>query len=111
RISLDNEDEGSVKIFHEPDETCFVGIERSNSGAYLFMTTRSHTTSEVYYLRADQPRDEFHMLQARQPWVEYYVTHHGDHFLIRTNEGAQNFRLMAAPITNPAKENWREVVP
>jgi len=31
--------------------------------------------------------------------------------LILTNDGAQNFRLMAAPVANPGRAHWTEVVP
>src|SRR4029077_12743166 len=32
-------------------------------------------------------------------------------FLILTNDGARNFRLMAAPVSSPGRASWTEVVP
>ncbi|OYX10973.1 MAG: oligopeptidase B, partial [Algoriphagus sp. 32-45-6] len=51
------------------------------------------------------------MLQRRIPQLEYAADHYGDHFYIRTNDQAQNFKLVKAPITNPSKENWEDVIP
>jgi oligopeptidase B len=50
------------------------------------------------------------MLPRRQG-VEYDATHGDDHFYIRTNEGAKNFRLMRTKVTNPSAESWEEVIP
>jgi oligopeptidase B len=38
------------------------------------------------------------------------VEHYGDHFLIRTNYQAKNFRLMKTPIDKTGKEHWQEVI-
>jgi len=38
------------------------------------------------------------------------VEHHGDHFFIVTNDKAKNFKLMRAPVSDPGKKNWREVI-
>jgi oligopeptidase B len=51
------------------------------------------------------------MLQARIPHLEYAADHFGDFFYIRTNDQAQNFKLVKVPITTPTKENWIEVIP
>jgi len=43
---------------------------------------------------------------------EYYVDHHTDRFYIRTNEGgAKNFKLVTAPVNDPARKNWKELMP
>src|SRR5205807_9544059 len=42
--------------------------------------------------------------------TEYDVTHHGDSWFIRTNDGAKTFRVIEAPVKNPAKANWKEVL-
>jgi oligopeptidase B len=43
--------------------------------------------------------------------VEYYPDHHGDQFLIRTNDKGRTFRLVTTPVSAPGKENWKEMVP
>jgi oligopeptidase B len=99
-------------VYEEKDEMFGIGVERSRSRGYLFLTSASHTTSEVRYLPADKPADAWHVLLPRESGHEYYVDHHGDKFYIRTNEkGARNFKLVAAPAADPRRENWKEVIP
>lgn len=99
-------------VYHETDDAFMLEIDRTRSGGYLFMNLHSATTSEVHYLPADQPAGEFRVVHPRQHWMEYYLEHAGgDRFLIRTNEDALNFKLMEAPVSDPAKVNWREILP
>ena len=102
-------DEGVV--LHEPDDSYNLEVSRTRSGAYIVCTAKSHTTTEVSVLPADRPDSEPQLIEPRRHWIEYYVEHHGDQFLIRTNEDAENFRLMAAPVAAPGRKQWREIVP
>jgi oligopeptidase B len=110
-------------IYEEHDERFRIGIERTRSGAFLLLTTASHTTSEVHYLRADQPAAEFRIVAAREDTHEYYVDHHpgpddaatdaqrGGTFFIRTNSLGRTFRLMTVPVEDPRRKFWGELVP
>lgn len=100
-----------VLVFQEEDESFGVGIERSHSGDYIFMETSSHSTSEVHFLPANQPTAEFQVIHPRQHWMEYYVEHHGNRFLIRCNEDAENFKVMETPVDKPSKGNWTTIIP
>jgi len=97
-------------VYQEDDGRFSVSLVRSHSDAYLFIDSSSSVTGETLYLNADRPRDAFTVLLPRQQEVEYDAYHHGNHFYIRTNEGAKNFRLMRTPLTAPSKENWEEVI-
>src|SRR5262249_387519 len=91
--------EPTTLLFEEDDERFRIDIERSRSGDYLFLVTNSHTTSEAYYLRADNPTGEFKLIAPREDNHEYYAEHHssfadqGDVFLLRTNSFGRTFRL------------------
>lgn len=104
-------------VYEEHDERFRIGVERTRSGAYLLLTTASHTTSEVHYLRADQPNGEFRIVAAREDTHEYYVDHHpgtdaqrGGSFFIRTNSLGRTFRLMTVPVEDPRRKFWRELI-
>ncbi len=103
--------QADVVVFHEPDEKFNLIIHRARSGQYLFLTARSHTTSDVRWLPANQPQGEFTLLAERRPWREYYMEHHSDVFLVRSNHTGVNFAVYTAPITNPGEENWHEILP
>ena len=75
------------------------------------MESEQTLSTEVRVLDADAPKIDPRLLQRREPDHEYHVAHQGDRWLIRTNLEASNFRLMEAPLDNPIRENWRELVP
>jgi oligopeptidase B len=97
-------------IYQETDEAFSIYVERSRSGEYLLLTSASMSSSEVQALRADDPRGTFRVIAPRKPWVENYAEHQGDYFLIRTNEQAENFKLMRARVDDPAAA-WEEWIP
>lgn len=98
-------------VYEEKDERFDIGVRKARSGKYLFLEIGSHTTSESRYLDASTPAGEWKLIAPRQQDVEYYPSHLGDHFYIRTNDKGRNFRLVVAPVGAPGKENWKEVVP
>jgi len=99
-------------IYHEPDELFTLDLSSTRSRAYIFININSSLTSEVRYLRKDQPTGEFRILLPRAYETEYDATHHGDSFFIRTNDGgAKSFRVVEAPVADPAKANWKETIP
>lgn len=107
-----SDDPGSdILVHHETDEAFHLWLRRTRSGAYILLTISSQSTSEVWILPADQPLAELQVVEPRRPWLEYYVEHHGDRFLIRTNDEAENFKLVEAPVSSPGKEHWRELLP
>jgi oligopeptidase B len=100
-----------VLVHFEADESFFLDIDRTRSHAYLLLELASHSTSEVRFVSADQPADPFRTVEPRRAGIEYSVSHHGDRFFITTNDSAPNFRLVSAPVTDPSRASWTEVLP
>ena len=99
-------------LYEEADELFRLGVWRSRSLAYLFAGSRSFTSAEVRYLRADTPDGAWAMLHPREKEHEYDVDHGGGLFYLRTNGGGRrNFRLVAAPVDDPSAERWTELIP
>jgi oligopeptidase B len=98
-------------VFHEKDETFGVYVGKSKSNKYLFIASWSTLTTEMQFLDADKPNNKFKVIQPRTKDLEYSVSHYGDHFYIKTNFDAKNFRLMKTPVENPGINNWIEVIP
>jgi oligopeptidase B len=105
-------------LYEEKDERFRMDVERSRSGAYLFLVINSHTTSEVRYLRADSPFSRFQTVAEREDDHEYYLDHHpgsssdagGGIFFIRTNSEGRTYRIVTAPTSDPGRERWHEVI-
>jgi oligopeptidase B len=103
-------------VYHEPDERFTLELSKTRSRAYIFIHIHSSLTSEVRYLGTNQPNGEFQVLLPRVQGTEYDVTHHVDaasveSFYIRTNDSAQGFRVVQAPVKDPSKPNWKEIIP
>jgi oligopeptidase B len=98
-------------LYEEKDETYFLWLTQSRSKAYILAYLHSTTTDEWIYLPNNGRANEFKSFQPRINGIEYQVEHAGDHFFVITNENAQNFKLMRAPLDATTKENWEEVIP
>jgi oligopeptidase B len=100
-----------VLIFDEKDETFNIGVGKSKSKAYLTIYSSQTLSTEVRVIDANTPNGEWKIIQPREMNLEYSVDHYGDHFYIRTNLDAKNFRLVKTPVTDTTKENWVDVIP
>lgn len=98
-------------IFEEKDELFDIGTGRSRDKAVILLGSESKTSTEWRYLPADNPAAELKIISPREADHEYNVDHRGELFYIRTNKGAKNFRVVTAPVANPAQANWKELVP
>ena len=98
-------------VYEELDEEFSCMVHKTKSEKFILIHSESTISSEIRFIPADQPTAAFQILQARIPHLEYAADHYGDYFYIRTNDQAQNFKLVKAPLANPGKENWIEVIP
>lgn len=98
-------------LYEEVDSTFALTLQKSRSGEYLFLKSETKTTTEVRYLRADQPTSEFHVFDARQKGIEYEIEHVGDTFLILTNKEASQFKVLQCPIETMDQASRVELFP
>ena len=99
-----------ILVYEEPDERFNVEAYKTRSQSYIFLVSRSHTTSEARFIPAIQPDGNWQILEPRKQGVEYYPDHNGSSFYIRVNDTGRNFRLVSAPVTDPGSKNWHEVM-
>lgn len=100
-----------VTVHHEEDDAYHVSLGKTRSKRFILVEMDSQITSEVRVIDADAPAGAARTIHPREHGVEYAVAHHGEHFYITTNDQAVNFRLMRAPVADPSKANWSEVIP
>jgi oligopeptidase B len=96
-------------VFEESDERfhAYVGLTRSER--HLLIKSASVLTSEVRMLDAATPDGEFTVVAPRRHGVDYDVEDAGDQLLILHNDGAENFEIAAASLTDPGK--WTPLIP
>jgi oligopeptidase B len=100
----------SELIYEEKDELFDLGAGRTRDGAMILLDAQSKTSTEVRWLPCDNPGAALTVIRPREADHEYDVDHRGDLFYIRTNKGAQNFRVVTAPVSDPSEKNWKELV-
>ena len=99
-------------VYEERDKTQFVGIGRSASGRFLLITVGGFDTSETLAVPADRPAARPRVVLQRKPRVRHQADHLGTRWIVQTNEGAPNFRLVSAPEAAPEdRARWVTLVP
>jgi len=98
-------------IAEEPDELFGLDLEKTKDRKFILINDGSFSSTEYKYLRSDDPMGTFKVIQPKTPDLEYSVEHHGNKFLIVTNDNAVNFKLVEAPDDNPSRASWKTIVP
>lgn len=111
RHALGQDKEKDELVYEEKDELYRVAAFSTRSRAYVMLVSSSSTTSEMRYIPADRPAEAPRVLLPRQEGHEYYADHNGELFYIRTNDQGKTFRLVTAPVNDPGKKNWKEIIP
>jgi oligopeptidase B len=84
-------------VFQEDDERFEIEIGATRDRRFIVIETRSSTTSETLVIPSDRPDSEPGPLIARNPGVRYRAEHHHGRWLVVTDEGAPNGRLISFP--------------
>ena len=99
-------------IYDEPDPTWFVEVSRTRSGRFAVIAIHGHDASEARVVERTEPFVAPRLVAERAPGLHYEVDHRGDDFVILTNaDGAVDFKIVTAPVDEPGRENWRDLVP
>ena len=99
-------------IYEETDPGFFMGVGGSKLNDFIFINIHDHQTSEYYILPADDPHAAPRLVAARETGVEYDMHEGGAVFYILTNaDNAKDFKIVEAPVDDPSRANWRDVVP
>ena len=98
-------------LYEEKDEMFDLSLSRTRSKAFIVVTSFSKTATEVRVIDTSKPTSAPVVVAPREKDHEYFVDHRADTFYIRTNSGGRNFRLVTAPVADPQRKQWKELVP
>lgn len=97
-----------VLVYEEPDDTFYMGIDRTRDDQYIVIGVSSTVSDELRYAPAAAPAS-FTVLAKRARDVEYDADHLGGRWVIRTNAGgAKNFKLVTAPDGATSSRDWKD---
>ncbi len=113
RHELSTSTASDVLVYEEPDAQYSVSVGRSRDDRVIVNFLGSSTTTEVHFVDASRPTDEFQLLEERRHGIEYGVEHFVDTsnvawWLKTTNEDATDFRLLVREVD---QKTWRELIP
>ena len=109
RLGSDNASDRMV--YEETDPGFFMNVGGTRDNRWITIGINDHETSEYRIVDASRPHDEPKLVAAREAGLQYDLEDGGDVFFVLTNaDGAKDFKIMTAPVSDPRRENWRELV-
>jgi len=97
-------------VYEEKDKRFLLWITKTKDRHYLLLGITSKTSTEIHYLKRNQPTENFQVVCPREPDHKYFIEHREDKFFVLTNRDAKNFKVMEFPVGTLSKENWKEVI-
>jgi oligopeptidase B len=117
RHKLGTPAENDELVYDEPDKGFFINVADLQAGDFAVISGGDHETSEAHLLDLRDPHAKPRLVAARKEGERYDVEHHPDFngeptLFIHTNaNGAEDFKVVTAPLADPAREHWRDLIP
>jgi oligopeptidase B len=100
------------QVFAEPDGSYYVGIAATKSRRYLLIAESAETNTHYLVIDANHPRTPPREFLPRTPDTLYSLDHVGKRWVMRTNDGAKNFRVVELADGKQAdRRAWKDVIP
>jgi oligopeptidase B len=100
-----------VKVFQEDSVLYNAGVYRSRSGSYVFIGSEGFRSAGWWAVPTNRPTEAPRLLLPRRPDVLSTPDHVPGRFLILTNDGATNFRIVSTPEGDASPSGWRDWQP
>jgi len=111
RHDIGTEQDADPIIFEEKDPGFFVGVGKTQNDEFIVIDAHDHQTSEVWLIDA-KTGGEPRLVAPRLTDREYDVEARENLLYIRTNaDGAEDYKIVTAPIDAPDASNWTDLVP
>jgi oligopeptidase B len=104
--------EDDLLVYEESDPAFFVSVGSTLSRRFIVIHIHGHDTSEAWLIDAEDPGHPPLLLAPRESGVEYDIEHWLGSLVIRTNaDGAEDYKIVLAPLASPGRHAWRDLVP
>lgn len=112
RHSLGTSQSADTLVYEEKDTGWFTHIHESASGRFCVIAGGDHETSEQWLIDLHDAAAKPRLVAARQDGIQYSISDRGDELFVLTNaDDAIDFKIVTAPLANPARDNWRDLIP
>ena len=100
-----------VLVHEETDAGFFMNVSKSQSGDWIIIDCHDHQSSESWLIPATAPLTPPRVVEPREPDHEYSVDEaHGVLYILTNSDDAEDFRIVTAPVGEPARKNWQDLV-
>jgi oligopeptidase B len=105
--------DGGDALLHEQDDPSYsLGLDVTQDRRFFLLSVHDHETAEISLIDCADPSAAPRLIAPREPEHDCSVDHHAGKLIILTNsDGAEDFRIVEAPVDAPDRENWREIEP
>jgi oligopeptidase B len=105
--------ENADDVIHEQDDPGhFLGLGATQDRRFLLLSVHDHETAEISLIDAADLSEPPRLVAPRESAHDYSVDHHDGRLIILTNSrGAEDYRIVEAPVDGPGRETWREIEP
>jgi oligopeptidase B len=98
-------------VHEEQDSGWFTHLHESASGRFCVIAGGDHDTSEQQLIDLADTDKPPRLVAAREEGVQYSLADRGDKLFILTNaDQAIDFKIVTAPLADPARKNWRDLI-
>jgi oligopeptidase B len=99
-------------VYEEKDTSFYLDVRKSGDDRYVVIVLGSTVASEWHVIDAEDPAATLRTIAPRDPGVLYVADHMDGRWVIRTDWGAPNFRLMSVTDAEVGdKTRWKELLP
>lgn len=99
-------------VYEEKDTGLFTGVGSTSSEKFIVIGINDHDMSELWLIDADKPNSAPRLMVSRSEKLEADVQDWNDTFFIKTNkDGAEDYKIVEAPVADPTSANWKDFIP
>jgi oligopeptidase B len=112
RHEIGTDPDADELVYEEEDPGFFMGVGKTQSGSHIVIDIHDHETSEIRVIPSEDPTHPPFLIAPRDTAIEYSLEEAGGTFYILTNvDGAEDFKIVTAPVATPGREHWQDLVP
>lgn len=109
RHIINTEENLDCLVYHEKDNTLFLGIGRSSSGKFLIVNAGNFDSSKSWFIDSESPTDSPKLLFPLVKGIQYSCDHSGEYFYIMTNKYGSNNAIGRVSVNNPTQDYYQEI--
>ena len=111
--SLGTAQDKDVLVYEAPEKSGFsTSIWITRNQKYFGIGVGDFHSGEIYLIDAKKLDSKPQLIEKNEPDLQYAISQHTDRLFIRTNaDGADDFKIMVAPLRTPQRKHWVELIP